>query len=79
MNLYLKDPDPSPLWAPFGASRPISELRAGAWLIRERNRNNRVILADVIHRRWLDRALVRHECIIAAATCCAEFNDAVVR
>jgi UDP-N-acetylglucosamine diphosphorylase/glucosamine-1-phosphate N-acetyltransferase len=36
MNLYLRDPDPSPVWAPFGASRPISELRAGAWLIRER-------------------------------------------
>ena len=33
--LYLLDPDPSPAWAPFAGSRPISELRAGAHLIRE--------------------------------------------
>ncbi len=35
-DLYLIDPEPSPRWAPFCDSRPISELRAGAWLIRER-------------------------------------------
>ena len=35
-NLYLIDPEPGLRWAPFGASRPVSELRAGAWLIRER-------------------------------------------
>ncbi len=35
-DLYLLDPDPGPAWFPFGDSRPISELRAGVWLIRER-------------------------------------------
>ncbi|MBI4421677.1 MAG: hypothetical protein HY560_12700 [Gemmatimonadetes bacterium] len=35
-DLYLVDPGPSHLWAPFSDCRPISELRAGAWLIRER-------------------------------------------
>ncbi len=30
------DPEPGLRWAPFGESRPVSELRAGAWLIRER-------------------------------------------
>jgi UDP-N-acetylglucosamine diphosphorylase/glucosamine-1-phosphate N-acetyltransferase len=35
-DLYLLDPDPTPLWAPFAGARPISELRAGAHLIRER-------------------------------------------
>lgn len=34
--LYLLDPDPSPLWAPFAGARPVAELRAGAHLIRER-------------------------------------------
>ena len=34
--LYLLDPDPGPLWAPFAGSRPLCELRAGAHLIRER-------------------------------------------
>ena len=27
---------PGPEWAPFAGVRPIAELRAGAWLIRER-------------------------------------------
>lgn len=35
-DLYLRDPDVTRLWAPFLDARPISELRAGAWLIRER-------------------------------------------
>lgn len=35
-GLYLLDPDPSPAWAPFAGVRPLSELRAGAHLIRER-------------------------------------------
>lgn len=35
-DLYLLDPERSPAWYPFHDSRPISELRAGAWLIRER-------------------------------------------
>ncbi len=34
--LYLLDPDPSPAWAPFAGVRPLSELRAGAPLVRER-------------------------------------------
>jgi UDP-N-acetylglucosamine diphosphorylase/glucosamine-1-phosphate N-acetyltransferase len=34
--LYLLDPDPSPAWAPFAGARPLSELRAGAHLVRER-------------------------------------------
>jgi UDP-N-acetylglucosamine diphosphorylase/glucosamine-1-phosphate N-acetyltransferase len=35
-HLYLLDPEPAPAWAPFAGVRPISELRAGAHLIRER-------------------------------------------
>src|SRR5207249_5654357 len=34
--LYLLDPDPAPAWAPFAGIRPLSELRAGAHLVRER-------------------------------------------
>lgn len=34
--LYLLDPDPAPNWAPFAGVRPLSELRAGARLVRER-------------------------------------------
>lgn len=34
--LYLLDPEPAPPWAPFAGARPLSELRAGAHLIRER-------------------------------------------
>lgn len=34
--LYLLDPDPAPVWAPFAGVRPLCELRAGAALIRER-------------------------------------------
>jgi UDP-N-acetylglucosamine diphosphorylase/glucosamine-1-phosphate N-acetyltransferase len=34
---YLLEPEPAgPAWAPFAGVRPVSELRAGAWLIRER-------------------------------------------
>jgi UDP-N-acetylglucosamine diphosphorylase/glucosamine-1-phosphate N-acetyltransferase len=35
-TLHLLEPEPSPQWAPFGGVRPIAELRAGAWRIRER-------------------------------------------
>lgn len=35
-SLYLLEPPPSDSWRPFIDSRPIAELRAGAWLIRER-------------------------------------------
>lgn len=35
--LYLYDPpDPGPRWFPFAGVRPLCELRAGAWRIRER-------------------------------------------
>ena len=34
--LYLLDPEPTPAWAPFAGVRPLCELRAGAYLIRER-------------------------------------------
>ncbi|MGE0353846.1 MAG: putative sugar nucleotidyl transferase [Gemmatimonadales bacterium] len=34
--LYLLDPSPSPAWAPFAGVRPVAELRAGVWRIRER-------------------------------------------
>jgi UDP-N-acetylglucosamine diphosphorylase/glucosamine-1-phosphate N-acetyltransferase len=36
-SLYLLEPEsPGPEWAPFAGVRPISELRAGIWRIRER-------------------------------------------
>jgi UDP-N-acetylglucosamine diphosphorylase/glucosamine-1-phosphate N-acetyltransferase len=35
--LYLLEPEPAGVtWAPFAGVRPVSELRAGAWRIRER-------------------------------------------
>ena len=35
--LYLLEPaDPGPEWAPFAGVRPVAELRAGVWRIRER-------------------------------------------
>jgi UDP-N-acetylglucosamine diphosphorylase/glucosamine-1-phosphate N-acetyltransferase len=35
-HLFLLEPDDATAWAPFAGVRPVSELRAGAWLIRER-------------------------------------------
>ncbi|MBI4502958.1 MAG: hypothetical protein HY700_17575 [Gemmatimonadetes bacterium] len=35
-DVYLLEPEPSAVWYPFGDCRPLSEMRAGAWLIRER-------------------------------------------
>src|ERR1051326_7390660 len=35
-DLYLLEPEPSAAWFPFADCRPLSEMRAGAWLIRER-------------------------------------------
>jgi len=35
-TLYLLDPEPAPAWTPFAGVRPLSELRAGAQLVRER-------------------------------------------
>ncbi len=34
--LHLLDPPATPAWAPFAGVRPVSELRAGALLVRER-------------------------------------------
>ena len=34
--LYLVEPHTAPEWAPFAGVRPISELRAGIWSVRER-------------------------------------------
>ncbi|HET7617112.1 MAG TPA: hypothetical protein VFK20_01285 [Vicinamibacterales bacterium] len=36
LALYMLDPEPGPMWEPFAGIRPLSELRAGAHLIRER-------------------------------------------
>ncbi len=37
MQLYLLEPpSPGPAWAPFTGVRPVCELRAGVWRIRER-------------------------------------------
>lgn len=36
-SLYLLEPDPAgPAWAPFAGVRPVAELRAGLWRVRER-------------------------------------------
>jgi UDP-N-acetylglucosamine diphosphorylase/glucosamine-1-phosphate N-acetyltransferase len=35
-DIYLVEPEPSPQWSPFQECRPIAEVRAGAWLVRER-------------------------------------------
>jgi UDP-N-acetylglucosamine diphosphorylase/glucosamine-1-phosphate N-acetyltransferase len=35
-DVYLLEPEPSTAWFPFLDSRPIAEMRAGVWLIRER-------------------------------------------
>jgi len=34
--VFLLEPEPAAAWFPFGDCRPICELRAGVWLIRER-------------------------------------------
>lgn len=39
VTLYLLDPEPAPVWSPFAGVRPLCELRAGAYLIRERWEN----------------------------------------
>ena len=36
-TLYLLEPEsPGAAWAPFGGVRPLAELRAGIWRVRER-------------------------------------------
>ena len=34
--ICLEPADPGPAWYPFAGARPIAELRAGAWRIRDR-------------------------------------------
>lgn len=37
MSLVLLEPaDPGPEWQPFRGVRPVAELRAGIWKVRER-------------------------------------------
>jgi UDP-N-acetylglucosamine diphosphorylase/glucosamine-1-phosphate N-acetyltransferase len=36
IDVYLLEPAPSRAWQPFSDCRPVAELRAGAWLVRER-------------------------------------------
>jgi hypothetical protein len=35
-DLFFLEPADAVAWAPFAGVRPVAELRAGAWLIRER-------------------------------------------
>lgn len=35
-DLFFLEPADTAAWAPFASARPVAELRAGAWLIRER-------------------------------------------
>ncbi|HET8622173.1 MAG TPA: putative sugar nucleotidyl transferase [Gemmatimonadales bacterium] len=49
-TLHLLEPDdPGAVWAPFAGVRPISELRAGVWRIRERWEQALGIRASSIH------------------------------
>ena len=59
--LYLLEPDAAePAWAPFAGVRPVAELRAGIWRIRERweaalqqdATRSRVILERTPMGRW---------------------------
>jgi UDP-N-acetylglucosamine diphosphorylase/glucosamine-1-phosphate N-acetyltransferase len=36
IKLYLLEPDAAAAWFPFADCRPVAELRAGVWLVRER-------------------------------------------
>ncbi len=36
LRVFFLEPESSPAWVPFVGARPISELRAGVWRIRER-------------------------------------------
>jgi UDP-N-acetylglucosamine diphosphorylase/glucosamine-1-phosphate N-acetyltransferase len=47
--LYLLEPEPGSRWAPFGGVRPVAELRAGAWRIRERWEQALGLRAAAIH------------------------------
>jgi UDP-N-acetylglucosamine diphosphorylase / glucose-1-phosphate thymidylyltransferase / UDP-N-acetylgalactosamine diphosphorylase / glucosamine-1-phosphate N-acetyltransferase / galactosamine-1-phosphate N-acetyltransferase len=54
MKLWLLEPEPEARWAPFAGVRPLSEMRAGAWRIRDRwNRATGVEAAGVLGH-WLE-------------------------
>jgi UDP-N-acetylglucosamine diphosphorylase/glucosamine-1-phosphate N-acetyltransferase len=48
-RLVLSEPEPGPRWVPFTGSRPVSELRAGVWTVRERWEAATGLEADAIH------------------------------
>ena len=48
-TLHLLEPEPGSRWAPFGGVRPVAELRAGAWRIRERWEQALGLRAAAIH------------------------------
>ena len=49
MELHLIDPERDPRWHPFVGVRPIAELRAGAWRIRERWERLLGLKAEAVH------------------------------
>ena len=55
MPLFLLEPEaPGPEWAPWSGVRPIAELRAGAWRIRERWERALGVAATAIVGRHVD-------------------------
>lgn len=66
-SLLLLEPAPGPEWAPFAGVRPIAELRAGRWRIRERweaalgTRADALLGAHVAGFHELDEPAVRAE------------------
>lgn len=54
MRLWLLEPEPEARWAPFAGVRPMSELRAGAWRIRDRWTRATGLEAAGILGHWLD-------------------------
>lgn len=54
MKLWLLEPEPEPGWAPFAGVRPVSELRAGAWRVRDRWARTTGLQAAGILGHWLE-------------------------
>ena len=54
MKLWLLEPEPEARWAPFAGVRPLSEMRAGAWRIRDRWVRATGLEAEGILGHWLD-------------------------
>lgn len=53
-RLWLVEPEPAARWAPFAGVRPLSELRAGAWRVRDRWSRAASTPAAGILGHWLD-------------------------